>query len=275
MTKITKLKYPKIAAWLDKQPNTEKRDLSAALDKLRQLIKEKEEKWNDLTWWHDVGTCVKLFLPKGKRHKGDNVIELLAKSLRGRHNLKDWTLPNLLYRARSFVDKYRNREDAEELGCKRNAKDDPLTLLHVSVLLTVKDDAKRKEFLKRCLAESWSGQELRRQIQNAMGRKRGTGGNPPRPPTYSSAGVALRDIKVMATRWTAFHKAWYIGLRKLPKTNQNETMLQEINSAKEGLESVRDDVQEALKQVRAMERQVKSKLSAGSTSRSAKSKKSS
>ena len=82
---------------------------------------------------------------------------------------------------------------------------------------------------------------------------------------YSSAGVALRDIKVMANRWTAFHKVWYIGLRKLPMADQNETMLQEINSAKEGLESVRDDVREALKQVGAIERRVKSKLSAGSS----------
>jgi hypothetical protein len=268
MTKVNALKYPDIVAWLKVQDD--KKDLRGVLRELHRLIKDKKEGETDLAWWHDVGTCVAQFVPKGNRRYGDNVIELLANDLRPDRDLNDWTLPNSLYRARDFVDKYKRRKDAESLGRRRNADDKPLTRLHVSVLLTVKDDAQRRKFLERCLKESWSAQELRRQIQNATGRKRGTGGRSPSPPKYSSAGVALRDIKVMADRWTAYHKAWYIGLRRLPVTDHNETMLQEIKDAKEGLMSVRNDVDKALKQVEMMEHRVKSKLFAGSTSRRAK-----
>jgi hypothetical protein len=271
MTKIQTLKHSGITEWLKNQP--EKKALRSALRELHRLIKGQQQRRHDLTWWYDVGICVAQILPKGNRRKGDNVIELLANDLQPERDLKDWTLPNLLYRARDFVAKFKSRKAVAALARRTNSDNQPLTHLHVSVLLTVKDDAQRDEFLERCLEESWSGQELRRQIQNAMGRKRGTGGRAPRPPKYSSAGVALRDIKVMANRWTAFHKVWYIGLRRLPMTDQNETMLQEINSAKQGLESVRDDVKEALERVGAIERLVKSKLSAGSSSRRAKSKK--
>ena len=275
MTKVTELKYASITEWLKDQ--SDKKDLHGALLKLRQLIKDKKERWNDLTWWHNVGTCVAQFLPKEDRHKGDNVIELLANALQPGRELKDWTLPHVLYRARDFVDKYKNRKDAEALGRKRNAKNKPLTRLHVSVLLTANDD-QREKFLAACLKNSWSAQELRRQIQNATGRK-GTGGRPPKPPTYSSAGVVLRDITVMANRWTAYHKVWFIGWkaprRSIRAQDQDNDTLHEIKKAKEGLESVRDNVEEALKKVESLEIQLKSKLSAGSTTHRAKSRRSS
>ena len=273
MTKARALKYASIDEWLKGQPD--RKELRGTLRELHRLIKDKENGWADLAWWHDVGTCVARFLPKGDRCHGDNVIELLANALQPGRDLGDWKLPNVLYRARDFVGKYESRKDAENLGRKRNADNKPLTLLHVSVLLSVKDDAQREEFMDRCLKESWSAQQLRREIQNTTGRKRGTGGRSPSPPKYSSAGVALRDIANMANRWTAFHKVWFVGLRRLPVTNQNESMLHEIENAKEGLKYVRDDVEEALEKVQSLERQVKSNLSAGSTGRRAKSKKSS
>jgi hypothetical protein len=268
MTKVTTLKYQNIAMWLKDQPD--KKDLRGVLLELRRLMKGEEEERNYLAWLYDVGTCVERLVPKGNLRYGENVIELLANDLQPDRDLKDWTLPNVFYRAREFVGKYKNRNDAEKLSRKRNADNKPLTRLHVSVLLTVKDDAQREDFLKQCLKESWSGQRLRCEIQNATGRKRGTGGRAPSPPKYSSAGVALRDIAVMANRLAAFHKVWYIGLRKLPVADQDRIMLREIEHAKKGLESVREDAREALQQVAALERKVKSTLASASPRRRVK-----
>ena len=274
-TKTPERKYADIAEWLDDQP--EKKRLNGALRELHRLIKHQKQKWNDPMWWHAVGTYVARFVPKDNRHYRDGVIELLADDLQSDRDANDWKLPNVLYRARNLVHKYKSRKAVEELGRERNVDNEPLTHLHISILLTVKDDAQRQKFLERCLEESWSALELRRQIQNATGRKRGTGGRSPSPPKYSSAGVALRDITVMANRWTAFHKVWFVGWkapsRSMRAQDQDENTLQEIEKAKEGLKVVGDDVEEALKKVQLLERQVKSKLSAGSTSRRAKSKK--
>ena len=269
--------YTDIDEWLDHQLDRER--LRGALRKLRQLFKGEKEKRNDCTWWFDVGIRVAELAPKEDRQYGNSVIELLAIDLRPGRDTMDSSLLRFLYDARNFVGQYLSRKGAEDLNGRRNADEEPLTPFHVSLLVNVKDDGQRQDFLERCLAESWSGHQLRREIQMQRGGRRSVRSPPLKPPKYSSPVMALQDIEAMTKQWEVSHKAWFVGqkapLHHLAVKDQVENTLHKINSARKGLEIVQDRVEVALDRLNVLADQIEARPAADSTTRRRKSNKSS
>jgi len=252
-------KYKDIAAWIKDQPQTERTRLRAALTELRKLFKGPQQ--DDLCWWHRVGKRMLALQPKEDRRYGSNVMELLANYLQPDREWQDKRVPNLLYRTRDFADKYSWRE-AQALDKARREK--RLTSLHIVALVSLEDKGLREKLLKQCLAENWSGQRLRREIQNKVGRKRSSGGLSPTPPENSSPGVALRDISILSRRWMTNYEVWFVGKRAPLGSDEikacNEAMLKDTGAAIQGLTDVRDAVREQLKRLRQYERDIKESL---------------
>jgi hypothetical protein len=254
--------YEGIREWLRYQPEKDRAELRTALAELRKLYRKPRH--NDFRWLHDVGLQVVAFFPKGKRRYGDNVIELLANHLEPDREETDKALLIRLYHARNFAITCKSSKEAGMLTDARNEKGDPLTALHVLALVSVKDNDQRAMFRKRCLKECWSGQRLRREIQNEIGRKRSYGGRKPNPPERQSPGVALRNLSLMSRQWKRSHEVWFEkphpGLGKIRKQDCSEAVLREMEAAIEGLEQVGRAAREGLTQLKGMRQDLKTRL---------------
>ena len=245
-----------IRAWIKAQPKTERTRLKAALSDLRKLFKSPQH--DDLCWWHRVGERVLTLQPKGERRYGANVVELLGDYLDPGRKWEDKRIPNLLYRTRAFAEKY-SWPEAQELDRQRRAG--YLTPLHIVALVSLEDKGLRKRFLKWCLKENWSGQRLRREIQNRVGRKRSSGGLSPTPPENPSPGVALRDISVLARRWMTNYEVWFVGKRAPLGSDElkacDEATLQEVEGAIRRMGEVRHAAAEGLKRLKSIAQAMK------------------
>ena len=250
-----------IRAWIKAQPKTERTRLKAALSDLRKLFKSPQH--DDLLWWHRVGERVLALQPKGERRYGDNVVELLADYLDPGRAWEDKRIPNLLYRTRAFAEKY-SWPEAQALDRQRRAG--RLTPLHITALVSLEDKGLRKRFLKRCLKENWSGQRLRREIQNRVGRKRSAGGLSPTPPENPSPGVALRDISILARRWMTNYEVWFVGKRGPLSSGElkacDEATLKEVRMAVNRMDEVQHAAAQGSKRLKSIAQAMKTKLEA-------------
>ena len=115
--------------------------------------------------------------------------------------------------------------------------------------------------LKKCLKGNLSVARLCREIQNQYGRKRSAGGLSPVPPDNPSPGVALRDISILSRRWMTNYQVWFVGKRApLSEDERNlceESVLKEVGGAIQGLTQVRGAVQEQLKRLKQLEKDLK------------------
>ena len=132
--------------------------------------------------------------------------------------------------------------------------------------MAVADKAKRDALLQKCLKNGWSVVALRQQVQNLSGGKRSSGGLQPSPPRNPSPGVALRDINVVARRWMAFDEVWFSGtkpaLNGIPKKDQHETMLDELQKAIASLDAVAKAARRGRAHLRDLAKEVRSKVAA-------------
>ncbi len=253
--------YKDIGAWVNAQPKSGQARLKIALSELRRLFKSPQH--DDLCWWHRVGKRMLVLQPKEDRRYGSSVVELIADHVEQGREREDKRTPNRLYRTRDFAEKYSWRE-AQKLD--RERRNGLLAPLHVTALVSLDDKGLRDELLERCLEERWSGQRLRREIQNVVGRKRSSGGLSPIPPADASPGVALRDTSILARRWMTNYEAWFVGKRAPLGPDQlkacDEATLKEVESAIKGLTEVHGAAREQLKRLRQFQRDIKESLRA-------------
>ncbi len=235
--------YERINDWLEDQPRQARRRLRRSLTRLRRLYRNRPEQ-DDFTWWHDVGSLVAELIPKGDRHYGENVVQLVVQHLEPDREPEGPRY--FLYQARDLADKF-TREEALELT------EAGLPKCHLAALLSGEDKTQRQRLWRRCLEQGWSYQRLCQEIQNAKGRKRSGAGRKPKRPKRQSAGVALPNICLMADKWMRNHDVWFHGasrpFRTVGKKDCDEAILDEALLAIEKLEEMRAAITAGVEQL--------------------------
>jgi hypothetical protein len=241
--------------WLKVQPREVRRGLRRSVSELKKLYRRQQH--DDFVWWHDVGSLVAALIPKGRRHYGENVIELVVQQLEP--DRKPEVPRYFLYRARALADTF-TREEALELT------EAGLPKCHLQALLSVEDETQRQRFLARCLEESWSVRYLRQKIQDAKGRKRSGLGRKPTRPKPQSAGVAIPNISRMADNWMRNHDVWFNGascpFRKVRKKDCDEAILRDAQSAVRKLKEMQGAIKDGLVQLNSFVQELKERLPA-------------
>ena len=139
---------------------------------------------------------------------GPGVMGLIADELKPDRNKKPDNFRIELWLRHDFAKEYTTKE-AGALASRCNAKGEPLSMYHLSWLLTVGDKVVRTKFENRCLENSLSGKELKRLIQEAAGgRKSGSGRLYDRPKTKTKKGTLLQ-VEDMADRWLRWHRSLF------------------------------------------------------------------
>ena len=141
-----------------------------------------------------------------------------------------------------------------------------LSIWHVMSLLAV-DEAKgskstMEEMHRRCVAEDWSVDRLKREVQIDKGVKRKSG-HKPKPLRPATAGIAATDLIVAARRWTTYHQEWLKGrtsVLKRARRADNDSTLRDVEGAIRGLEEVQGAVKEELVELRRLVKNIKSAL---------------
>jgi hypothetical protein len=166
-----------IRTWIAKQPPDLRRGYRSTLSSLKNAYKRQNT--SDVLWWHEVGTYVREFFPESRQY-GSKVTELLAEELGAADDAAVKSVSNTLWQAR-IIAKRLTKAEAKHWAKKRNKNGKPLSAYHVHGLVAVEDKGQRKKLLDRCLAESWSTQRLRAEVQNHFGKKKSRGGRTPKP----------------------------------------------------------------------------------------------
>ncbi len=142
-----------------------------------------------------------------------------------------------------------------------------LSIWHVMSLLAV-DQAKgskctMKEMHQRCVAEGWSVDRLKREVQIDKGVKRRSG-HRPKPLGPDTAGIAATDLIAAARRWTTYHREWLTGrksvLKRARRADYDSKLLRDVQEAIQGLEDVQHAVKEELLELRLLAKRIKSAL---------------
>ena len=243
MAKKKSPKYADIHEWIAEQPPRRQAKLTRSLDELHDWYEHKED---GVLRWYEIGARISEFFPKdGGRDYGGNLIGLLADSLDPDRTLGRNAFRNQLWEFRKIANGL-SRAKARAWAEKRNRKEEPLTLFHVSKLLSIEDRATRKEFLDRCLAQNWSISKVRSEVQNLSGGKRSRGRRKPKPKDVPRPAVALQDIQLKADQWLANHEVWFAGrkaaLKRVPKREHTDHFYEELNQAAHALIAMQEAV---------------------------------
>jgi hypothetical protein len=234
-----------IRTWIAKQPADLRRGYRSTLSSLKNAYKRQET--SDVLWWYEVGTYVREFFPES-RQSGSKVTELLAEGLGATDDAAVKSISNTLWQAR-IIAKRLTKTEAKHWAKKRNKNGRPLSAYHVHGLVAVEDKGQRKKLLDHCLAESWSTQRLRAEVQNHFGKKKSRGGRTPKPREVPSPVVALQDIQLHARQWQANHKVWFVGnksaLGRVAKRQQKE-LGEELGAAVDALVEMQEAVKDGL-----------------------------
>ena len=247
-------KYADIRAWIAAQPAKERAKLKKALTELRKWYNRTEDE--GVLRWYEIGDRVSAFFPKSdKRTYGDGVADLLADFLNPGRSRDDKQLTNQMWEYRKIASCL-TRAQAKAWTKKRNKKGKPLTLFHVSCLLSIEGAKERNAVLKQCLAESWSVRKVRTQVQNLIGCKRSRGGRTPDPKKIPSPAVALHDIQLNTKQWLANHEVWFAGkkaaLKRVPKRAYTEELYEELSGAADALIEMQEAVDAGLECLRKL-----------------------
>jgi len=215
----------------------------------------------ELKWWFKVGVRVLLLHPEpppgAKRPYGTKTIEDFARRL-SKEKLKFTS--NTLRQARKLAKQFRTWKELEKFQGE-------LSAWHVLSLLAVdpKRGSKRsmQEFRDRCVSEGWSLHQLKHEIQSDKGFKLASGHSPePRPP--ATPAIAVQDLYIAARRWKTYHDKCLAGSRPILKRTRHvdctPNLRRDVQKAIEGLEQVQEAVQEELKQLRPLVKNIKAAL---------------
>ena len=232
--------------------------------KLRRLIANPEK--DKLRWWFDVGHQVLRLHPEpehdANRHYGTKTTKKIAKGLcpddateREKENMN-----NTLVQARMVA-----RRFDENQWEKLKKFQGELSVSHMITLLSV-DEAKgskstMEEIHARCVADRWSVDKLKREIQNDKGGKMASGRRPKPLPAVTSA-IAVKDLIVAARQWTTYYDVCLAGRRPILKHARRKDysahLLRDVHNAIEGLKQVQEAVRDELQQLRQLAKNIKS-----------------
>ena len=221
---------------------------------------------NKLRWWFDVGHEVLLLHPEpppgAKRHYRTKATERIAEQLcpdeatdREKENMT-----NRLWQARKLALRFDEWAKLEEFQ-------GDLSIWHVMSLLAV-DAAKgskstMEETHRRCVAEGWSVEHLKREIQNDKGRKMASGRRPT-PLQPATPAMAITDLIIRARSWTTYHDEYLANrrllLRRARRADYRPSLLRDVREAIQGLEQVQGAVKEELQQLRQLAKDTKAAL---------------
>ena len=120
-----------------------------------------------------------------------------------------------------------------------------------------------EEMHERCVAEGWSVDRLRREIQIDKGVKRKSG-RKPKPLRPATAAIAATDLIMAARRWTTYHIDWLTGrksvMKRARRADYDSTLLRDVEEAIQGLKQVQDAVNDELVDLRHLAKRIKSVL---------------
>ena len=142
-----------------------------------------------------------------------------------------------------------------------------LSIWHVMSLLAVEEAKGSKSTMEEmhqlCVAEGWSVERLKREVQNDKGVKRKSGHKPkPLPP--ATPAIAVTDLILAARQWTTYHKAWLAGrksvLKRTRRANYDSNQLRDVEEAIQGLEEVQVAVKDELVELRQLAKNIKAAL---------------
>ena len=201
--------------------------------------------------------------PGGKREYRTKTVEGLAKQLpyvesgfgKRRKPGNEFVRTVDLWLARKLASRFGSWSELQD-----HAKD--LRTWHVLHLLSA-DERKVEVLRDRCVHGNWSEGQLKREIQNDRGRKSGSGGRPnPRKP--ATAAIAVQDLLVAARRWIVYHDQCLSGrkpiLKHARRASYSPSLLRDVENAVEWIEQVQKAVEDELKQLRDLAKNIKSAL---------------
>ena len=238
---------------------TPKGGSAQARAELRRLFTKPDKQ--ELRWWFDVGQQALLLHPEtepgAKRAYGTKTIEDFARRL-SEDKLKYTT--NMLWQARKLALRFKSWKELEKFQGK-------LSVWHVMTLLSVdeKRGSKRSmdELHDRCVAEGWSVDRLKREVQNDKGNKMASG-HSPEPLLPATPAIAVKDLYIAARRWMIYHDKCLTGRRPILKharrADCDGNLLRDVEKAIQGLEQVEEAVKEELQQLRQMAKNIKTAL---------------
>ncbi len=234
---------------------TSKSRSAQAMTELRCLFTAPEKV--KLRWWFDVGHQALLLHPEpppgAKRAYGTRTIAEFARQL-SEDKVRYTT--NMLLQARKLVRQFKTWKELEKFQGE-------LSVWHVMTLLAI--NAKRgskcsmEEFHDRCVAESWSVDRLKREVQNDRGGK-ATCGRRPTPLKAATPAIAVQDLYIAARRWTIYHDKCLAGrhpiLKNSHRADYNANLLRDVQKATKGLEQVQEAVKDELQQLRQLAKNI-------------------
>jgi hypothetical protein len=227
-----------------------------ALAELRRFFAHPEKQ--KLRWWFEVGhQALRLHPeppPDEKRAYGTKAVGELARKL-SPEDPKNTT--NTLWQARKLALRFSKWDELEKFQ-------GDLSIWHVMSLLAV--DEKRgskssmQELHSRCVAEGWSVDRLKREIQNDKGGKVASG-RQPKPLRAATPAIAIKDLYVAARRWVAYHDQCLAGrrpvLRHARRADYSASLLRDVRHAIQELEQVQEAVTEELKDLWQLAKNIK------------------
>lgn len=138
---------------------------------------------------HKLG-CMVLEVTNDEDKYGKHAVDQMSKLL---------SMDNsLLYNAKLFAERY-SMNDLEELTNLRNRIGDSLTWSHVVQLIRVPDRDARLQLQQQTADNSWTYQELLKQVQDNKGGKTSKGGRPLAKPTGLDGFITQVDS--MSSKW--------------------------------------------------------------------------
>jgi hypothetical protein len=196
--------------------------------------------------------------PGAKQHYGEKITLKLAQQFRPDDATKAKTMRDMLVQARKLALRFDDWAKLEKFQGN-------LSIWHVMSLLAVNaakgSKSTMEEMHGRCVAEGWSVDRLKREIQIDKGGKMASGRRPKPLPAVTSA-IAVKDLIVAARQWTTYHDACLAGRRPILKHARRKDysahLLRDVHDAIEGLEQVQEAVRDELQQLRQLAKNIKS-----------------
>jgi hypothetical protein len=230
--------------------------------KLSRLVDAPQK--DKLRWWFDVGhEMLRLNPPPGpgtKRHYGDKTALKIAQHFRPNDATKAKSMSDMLVQARKLALRFAEWKVLEKFQ-------GDLSIWQVMSLLAV-DKAKgskstMEEMHRRCRAENWSVDRLKREVQNDKGVKLKSG-HRPKPLRPATPAVAVADLIIAARQWTTYYDAWLKGQKSALKhtrgADYSSNLLRDVQEAIQGLEQVQNAVKEELAELQQLAKKIASTL---------------
>ncbi len=211
-----------------------------------------------LEWWFELGHQVLLLHPEPppgeKRSYGTKAMGELGRRL-APEDPRNAT--NTLWQARKLALRFNDWDKLEKFQ-------GDLSIWHVMSLLAVDNrkgsKSSMQELHDRCVAENWSVDRLKREVQNDKGGKMASG-REPKPLRAATPAIAVKDLYVAARRWVAYHDQCLAGrsplLKHARRAGYSPSLFRDVRDAIQGLEQVQAAVTEELKELRQLAKNIR------------------